>query len=102
MRRNGEGGEKADWVRLQELLAECRRADDAEKAICFHGVAALLAERKGELEVALRHRRIEIEKIEWLHEEERRNPTDGFQTQDYQTADLELRRQIVLEIEATM
>lgn len=101
-RRTGEPASESDWQRLYELFNECRTADDAEEAVCFHGVAALLAERKSEFELALKHRKIEIGKIVWLHEEEKRNPTDGYQTQNYETADLEYRRNIVREIQAAM
>ena len=100
--RPAEAGLESDWQRLHELFEKCRLADDAENAVCFHGVAALLAEQNGELELALKHRIIEIDKIVWLQEEERRNPTDGFQTQNYETADLEFRHEIVRELQATM
>jgi len=101
-RRTGKPDLKSEWQRLHKLFDQCQMADDAEDAVCFHGVAALLAERKGELELALKHRIIEIEKIVWLHEEERRNPTDGFQIQNYGKAELEYRREIVRTLQSQM
>lgn len=88
------------WDRIRELFDMCRQATDAEAAICFHGVRALLAERDGDISRAIKHRMIEIEKIERLHEEEKRNPTGGYALQNYGASDLEFRRQIVEELEA--
>lgn len=101
-RQRGEHETETDWELLRELFEQCRSADDAEYAICFHGVAALLAERDGDFRLALKHRMTEIEKIVWLQSEETRNPTGGFQTQDYESADLELRRTLLCEIEAKL
>lgn len=97
-RRNGEPESDSDWQRLRDLFDQCRADDDAEEAICFHGVAALLAEREGDNALALKHRMIEIDKINWLHQEEKRNPTDRFQTQNFETVDLEFRREIVRDL----
>ena len=97
-RRNGETQSDLEWQRLRDLFDRCRADDDAEEAICFHGVAALLAEREADYELALEHRMIEIDKINWLHQEEARNPTDGFQTQNYESVDLELRHEIVRDL----
>ena len=101
-RRTGKPYLEAEWQRLHKLFEQCRTADDAEDAVCFHGVVALLAEHKGEFGLALKHRMIEIEKIVWLHEEEKRNPTDGYQTQDYGNAELEYRREIVRTLQSQM
>lgn len=101
-RRAGKRESETDWKRLHDLFDRCRGADDAEEAICFHGVAALLAERNGDFKLALKHRMIEIEKIVWLQDREKRNPTDGWLTQDYGSADLEYRRIVLREVEAKL
>ena len=101
-RRAGEAISEPQWIRLERLFDRCKHAPDADQAICFHGVAALLAERNGEFQLALKHRIIEIDKIVWLHEEEKRNPTDGYQTQNYEMPELDYRREIVREIQARM
>lgn len=101
-RRAGKRESETDWKRLHDLFDRCRGADDAEEAICFHGVVALLAERNGDFKLALKHRMIKIGKIVWLQEEEKRNPTDGFQTQDYGSADLEYSRIVLREVEAKL
>jgi len=59
-------------------------------------VAALLAEHDGDLRLALKHRMIEITKIEWLHAEERRNPAGA--TKDYETPELNHRREMAEEL----
>jgi len=99
-RRVNEPAPESEWEHLRDLFEGCRHADDAEKAVCYHGVAALLAEHDGDLVLAIKHRLIEIAKIEWLHEEEQRNPTDGYQIQNYGKTDLDVRREIVEEIKA--
>ncbi len=101
-RRAGKRESETDWKRLHDLFDRCRGADDAEEAICFHGVAALLAERNGDFKLALKHRTIEIEKIVWLQDREKRTPTDGWLTQDYGSADLEYRRIVLREVEAKL
>lgn len=98
-RKLGVVSSAESWTRLSDLFARCSTAKDANMAVCWHGVAALLAERDGEFDRALRHRQIEIEKILWLQGEEIRNPTSGYQTQDYEESDLALRREIVAQLE---
>lgn len=93
-RRDGVAPSASDLQQLRDLFEQCSTDPDADYAVCFHGVAALLAEADGDRKLAIHHRDIEIDKIVWLHEEER-NPSDGFQTQDYEASDLELRRRII-------
>ena len=45
---------------------------------------------------------IEIDKIFLLNEEEKRNTTDKYSTQNYEAADLEYRCDIVGEIQAAL
>lgn len=98
-RRHGIASSDESWERLRNLFISCTAAPNADAAVCWHGVAALLTEHGGELERALDHRRIEIEKILWLQAEEIRKPTDGYQTQDYNESDLMFRREIMAELE---
>ncbi len=98
-RQRGIDISESEWRQLRDLFDRCQLDDDAEEVLCFHGVAALLAEHQGDYEIALHHRVIEIDKIVWLQEEEIRNPTNGFQTQDYERDDLAFRHQIVREIQ---
>ena len=90
------------WKRLRDLFDSCTDVADADEAVCWHGVAALIAERDGDFAQALEHRRIEIEKILWLQAEEVRNPTNGYQTQDYDESDLAFRREIVAILESKL
>jgi hypothetical protein len=101
-RRDEVAPSAMDWRQLRVLFEQCKMAPDANDAICFHGVAALLAEFDGDYQLALEHRRIEIDKITWLHQEEKRNPTNGFQTQDYEDTDLAVRRQIMAELQSRL
>lgn len=98
-RRRGVASSVESWKRLRVLFDSCKVDADADAVLCWHGVAALLAERDGDFLRALKHRRIEIEKILWLQAEESRNPTNGYQTQDYEESDLEFRREIVAKLE---
>lgn len=98
-RRRGVVSSVATWKRLRDLFDLCNIEADADAVLCWHGVAALLAERDGDFARALYHRQIEIEKILWLQAEEIRNPTHGYQTQDYEESDLEFRREIVAILE---
>ncbi|MEO1529197.1 MAG: hypothetical protein AAFX06_27570 [Planctomycetota bacterium] len=101
-RKLGIASSDESWSRLRELFICCSEAPDASAALCWHGAAALLSEHDGDLERALRHRQTEIERILWLHAEEARNPTDGFQIQDYEGPELQFRREIVAELEHKM
>lgn len=98
-RRRGIATSVESWKRLRDLFDSCSVEADADAVLCWHGVAALLAERDGDLLRALQHRQIEIEKILWLHAEEIRNPTNGYQTQDYEESNLAFRREIVAILE---
>ena len=101
-RREGVAPSAMELQELRVLFDQCSTDPDADDAVCYHGVAALLAEADGDRGRAIQHRNIEIEKIVWLHEEEKRNPTQGFQTQDYEALDLELRRAIVGELQRNL
>lgn len=90
------------WADLRELFSLCSEDAEASEAICWHGVAALLAEYDSDFERAIYHRNIEIQKILWIQEEKIRNPTGGFQTQDYEDTDLRLRRQMVAALESRL
>ena len=98
-RRRGVKTSEESWERLRELFDSCSAVSDASAVLCWHGVAAMLAERDGDFLRALQHRLIEIEKIVWLQAEEIRNPTNGYQTQDYVESDLTFRREIVAILE---
>ena len=98
-RRRGVASFVKSWKRLRVLFELCSVVADAGEVLCWHGVAAILAERDGDFPRALHHRQIEIEKILWLQAEEVRNPTNGYQTQDYEVSDLAFRREIVAALE---
>ena len=55
-------------------------ADGGTSAICYHSAASIIANADGNKGAAIRHREIEIRKIEELHREEIRNPTSGYST----------------------
>lgn len=101
-RRLGISSSDKSWKRLRKLFDSCSIVANADEALCWHGVAALLAERDGDFARALQHRQIEIEKILWLQAEEIRNPTNRFQTQDYEESDLTFRREIVATLESKL
>ena len=98
-RKRGVASSVNSWKRLRKLFNLCSVMADADEVLCWHGVAALLAEYEGNFTQALHHRQIEIEKILWLQAEEVRNPTNGYQTQNYEESDLAFRREIVVAIE---
>ena len=88
----------SDIEALRVLLNECAKADDCTSAICYHGAAAIIADADGNKGAAIRHREIEIQKIEELHREEVRNPTNGYATQNYGVEDLNFRMKILDEL----
>jgi hypothetical protein len=98
-RRRGIASSEEAWKRLNDLFDSCSEVVDAQESVCWQGVAAMMAERDGHFVKALEHRRIEIEMILWLQAEEVRNPTNGYQTQDYGESDLAFRREIVAVLE---
>jgi len=98
-RRRGVKTSVESWDRLRDIFASCSSVSEADAVLCWHGVAAMLAEQDGDLLRALHHRQIEIEMILWLQAEEIRNPTNGYQTQDYEESDLKFRREIVAILE---
>ena len=98
-RRRGVASSEKSWKRLRALFDSYSVKTDADEVLCWHGVAAMLAERDGDFQRALKHRQIEIEKILWLQAEEVRNPTGGYQTQDYEESDLSFRRELVSILE---
>ena len=87
-----------DVATLRVLFADCAAADDATDAICYHGAAAIIAIADGDISTAIKHRQIEIQKIKELHIEERRNPTDGYATQNYNANDLQFRIYLLQEL----
>ena len=89
---------QSDIDALRELFTECDAAEDAMDAICYHGAAAILANVDGNRQIAMEHREIEIRKIQKLHVEERRNPTNGYATQNYTTDDLQLRIKLLNQL----
>ena len=87
---------------LRWLFDQCKNAPDADENICYHGARALIAEFDGELEVAIEHRRIEIQKIGQLHELARRNEGDRPALVNYGDRELEHRKRILDELVAKL
>ena len=83
---------------LRELLEQVETSPDADEAICYHGAWALVHEHGGRLEDALRHRTIEIAKIERLHDLARQNPGDRAALSNYSIDDLRLRQRILRDL----
>ncbi len=67
-------------------------------AICYHGAAAILANVDVSRYISMKHGETEIRKIQKLHVEERRNPTDGYATQNYTADDLQLRIKLLKQL----
>ena len=84
-----------DVKRLLVLVADDPGADEA---ICYHGAKALVFECDGNVREAIRHREVEIEKIEFLHELGRKNPGDDAAAFNYRRNDLQARRRILEEL----
>ncbi len=89
---------QSDIDALRELFSECDAAEDATDAICYHGAAAILANVDVSRYISMKHGETEIRKIQKLHVEERRNPTDGYATQNYTADDLQLRIKLLKQL----
>ena len=89
-------------VSLRRLFDQCKNAPDADEAICYHGARALIAEFDGELEEAIEHRRIEIEKIDQLHELARQDEGNRPGLVNYGDRELENRKRILDELVAKL
>ena len=81
---------------LRDLLRQVASDPDASEVICFHGAWALVHEVDQCFDDAARHRALEIEKIERLHELMHGEPAAlaAFALQNYRDSDLRLRRDI--------
>ncbi len=96
--REGREVTLAEIENLRSLFNQCAEMNDAAEAICYHGVAALLAAADGDKAKAIRHREIEIQKIKQLHFEEERSPTDGYATQNYGDDELRFRIELLRKL----
>ena len=85
-------------LKLRRLFEQCREMIDADESICYHGALALLHEADGKTEEAMKHRVIEIRKIEYLHELASQNPGDRAALINYDVDDLRIRRDILDEL----
>jgi hypothetical protein len=74
--------------RLRKLVTKCGEDPDAEAAICYHGSLALLFEFDRDWPKALRHRQVEIRKIQRAQKLAERNPSDAWALCNYQDEDL--------------
>lgn len=83
---------------LRNLLNDCKTATDANDAICFHGALSLILEFDGELDSAIKHRKIEISKIRELHDLARINPGDRPALVNYERHELQRRTEILDEL----
>ncbi|MFO0976987.1 MAG: hypothetical protein U0996_11355 [Planctomycetaceae bacterium] len=96
--REGREVTLAEIENLRSLFNQCAEMNDAAEAICYHGVAALLAVAECDKAKAIWHRKIEIQKIKRLHFEEERNPTDGYSTQNYGENELQFRIELLRKL----
>ena len=85
-------------VTLRRLFDRCKEMTDADEAICYHGTLALLYESDGNVDEAIKHRRIEIDKIESLHQHASKNVGDRAALKNYDVDDLKFRHQILDEL----
>jgi hypothetical protein len=80
---------------LRRLLVLAAEDPEADGAICYHGAKALVFECDGDVEKAIRHREVEIHRIECLHDLARQNPGDAAALENYELSDLQVRRDIL-------
>lgn len=96
--RNNDALNEVAITAVRRLFERCKDAPDADEAICYHGVRSLIAEFDGEFDVAIEHRRIEIQKIYQLHELARQNEGDRPALKSYGEQELEHRNMILDEL----
>lgn len=82
-------------AKLRRLFEQCREMIDADESICYHGALTLLHEADGNAGEAMKHRVIEIQKIERLHQLANQNPGDRAALTNYDVDDLRIRRDIL-------
>lgn len=80
---------------MRRLFDDCKNATDADEAICYHGAIALIHEFDGDLDSAIKHRKIEISMILELHELARKNPNDRPALVNYDEQELQHRNRIL-------
>ncbi len=99
LKSRAEGSLDADVIASMRALFEaCRKAPDANESICYHGSLALILEFDGDLDAAIEHRKIEISKIQQLHNLAQVNPGVRPALRNYDEQDLQIRSQILEDV----